>query len=129
MPRYFSSIKSSVRQIFNFAKAPFLADALVQKFRERLGQPVGQRLGHDGIVIVVAGFEFLDEFFQSVPAGDRKCANDNPREFEISKFEIRDVDRGAMKSARHQFGVPSPFSICWRRKWNVVKTFARDSSV
>ena len=37
-------------------------------------------------------------------------------------FDVRCF--GATKSARHQFGVPSPFSICWRRKWNVVRTFA-----
>ncbi len=30
---------------------------------------------------------------------------------------------GATKSARHQFGVPSPFSICWRRKWNRLRIF------
>ena len=53
------------RQLFRFAVTPFLADALVQKFRERLGQPVGQRLGHDGVVIIVVGLEFFDEFLQA----------------------------------------------------------------
>ena len=74
MPRYFSAIKSSVRKIFVPAVTPFLADALVQKFGERLGQAVRQRLGHDGVVIVVVGFEFLDQFLQSMPAGDGERA-------------------------------------------------------
>ncbi len=75
MPRYFSSIKSSVVELFQFAKTPFVADALVQKFRERLGQPVRNRLGHDGVVIVVLRFEFLDDFLQADARRDGKRAD------------------------------------------------------
>ena len=63
------------RQLFRFAITPFFADALVQKFRKRLRQPVGQRLGHDGVVVIVVGLEFFDQFLQPMPAGDGKRAN------------------------------------------------------
>ena len=49
-------------QFFKFAKTPFFANALVQEFRERFRQPVRQRLGHDGVVIVVVGLEFVHQF-------------------------------------------------------------------
>ncbi len=119
-------MRSSVREILGFAVAPFFADAFVQELGERFGQPVGQRLGHDGVVVVVICFEFLDKFLQAVAAGDGEGAevvgNVERRSVTMSSF-------GAMKSARHQLGVPSAFSICWRRKWKVVKTLVRDSSV
>ena len=110
-------------EIFGFAKAPFVADAFVQIFGEGLGQTIRQRLGHDGVVIVVVVFEFLDEFLEAMAAGDGEGAD------VIRESAGCWIRFGAMKSARHQFGVPSPFSICWRRKWNVVKTLVRDSSV
>ena len=44
-------------EVFIFAITPFGADAPVQVFGEGFRQAVGQRLGQDGVVIVVAGFE------------------------------------------------------------------------
>ena len=53
MPRYFSSIRSSVREPLVAAVAPVAAGPLVQHLGERLGQAVGQGLGHDRVVVVV----------------------------------------------------------------------------
>ena len=89
----------------------------MQKFRKGLRQPVGQCLGHDGVVIVVVGLEFFHQFLQPVPAGDGKRADVISRGWMFECWMLSAF--GAIKSARHQFGVPSPFSICWRRKWNV----------
>ena len=47
----------------------------MQKFRKRLRQPVRQRLGHDGVVVIVVRLEFLDQFLQSMPAGNGESAN------------------------------------------------------
>ena len=61
-------------QLFRFAVAPLLADAPVQKFRERLRQPVGQRFRHDGVVVVVVGLEFFYQLINAVAGGDGKGA-------------------------------------------------------
>ena len=50
-------------KVFCFAVTPFFAGAFVQIFRESFGEAVGQRLGHDGVVVVVVGFELIDDFF------------------------------------------------------------------
>ncbi len=60
------------RQLFQVAKTPFVADALVQKFRKRLRQTVGDGLGQDGVVIVVPGFEVFDNFLQANAGRDCK---------------------------------------------------------
>ena len=62
-------------EVFRFAVAPFFADAFVQIFGERFGQAVGQRFGHDGVVVVVVGFEFLDQFLEAMAAGDGEGAD------------------------------------------------------
>src|SRR5437867_3315212 len=59
-----------VRKLLVVAVAPFLTDPFVQVFGKGLRQTIGQRFGHDGVVIVVVGLEFLDEFFQTETAGD-----------------------------------------------------------
>ena len=56
-------------QFFSFAVTPFFADAFMQKFRKRLRQPVGQCLGHDGVVIIVVRLELFHQLLQPVPAG------------------------------------------------------------
>ena len=61
MPRYFSSIRSSMRQPFVAAVAPVFAGLLVQHFGQGLGEPVGQRLAHDRVVVVVVAVELLDQ--------------------------------------------------------------------
>ena len=45
------------RQPLVGAVAPVLARARVQPFGERLGQPIGQRLHHDRVVVVVVALE------------------------------------------------------------------------
>ena len=57
MPRYFSAISSSFDELFVAAEAPVAAGLGVQVFGERFGQPVGQRLGHDRVVVVVIAVE------------------------------------------------------------------------
>ena len=54
--------------------APVLAGDLVQSFGEGFGQPVGQGLGHDRVVIVVVGFELAHQFRHAMPGGDGERA-------------------------------------------------------
>ncbi len=68
MPRYFSSIKSSLRKFFVHAKTPVAAGLFVQVFGERLGETVGEGFDHDGVVVVVVLFVFLHQF-QAAEAG------------------------------------------------------------
>ena len=75
MPRYFSWISSSVRQIFVAAIAPLVAHALVQAFGEGFGEAVGEGLGHDGVVVVVLGAEAVAELLQADAAGDGEGAD------------------------------------------------------
>ncbi len=63
------------REIFIFAITPLLADALMEEFGEGLRQAVREGFRHDGIVIVMVGLEFPDQFLESVAAGDGKGAN------------------------------------------------------
>ena len=53
MPRYFSSIKSSFESRSSLPNPQSRRASLVQHLGKGLGQPVGQGLGHDGVVIVV----------------------------------------------------------------------------
>ena len=50
------------------------ADHLVQTFRERLGQAVGQRLRHDRMVDVMVAFKACDQFVATKAGGHRKSA-------------------------------------------------------
>ena len=61
-------------KIFGPAETPILARALVQIFGERFRQTVGQRLGHDGIIIVMVLFEMLRQFIRAVPGRHGKSA-------------------------------------------------------
>src|ERR1039457_6285834 len=63
------------RELLVSSEAPGSTRLLVQVLGERFGQAVGQRFGHDGIVIVMVRFEFLDDFLQTMPARDRESAN------------------------------------------------------
>ena len=127
MPRYFSAIKSSRRQLFGLAKTPFVAHAFVKIFGKRLRQTVRNGLGHDGVVVVVLRLEALDHFFQSNARRDGERAEIIIQVLAVGWLAVGGF--GAMKSARHQFGVPSPLSICWRRKWNVVRRCWREPLV
>ena len=44
-------------EVLGRAISPVAAGALVQELGERLGQPIGERLDHDGVVIVVLCLE------------------------------------------------------------------------
>ena len=73
MPRYFSSIRSSFDSAL--AEAPVLARLRVQVLGERLGQPIGERLDDDRGVVVVRGFELLDERVDAEAGGHRERAD------------------------------------------------------
>ena len=55
--------------------APLLAGAGVQICRERLGEPVGERLRQNGVVIVVRAFELVREFVGADTGGDGERAD------------------------------------------------------
>jgi len=48
-------------QLLVAAEAPGVANLLVQPFGAGLGQAVGERFGHDGVVIVMLLFEFCGQ--------------------------------------------------------------------
>ena len=56
MPRKRSAISSSFGELLA-GRVPLAACPLVQPLRERLGEPVGERLRHDRAVVVVLGLE------------------------------------------------------------------------
>ena len=58
------------RQSFVAAVSPVFAGLLVKHFGQALGEPVGQCLAHDRVVIVVIALELLDERFQLEPGRD-----------------------------------------------------------
>ena len=53
-----------MRQPFVAAETPFLAGLLVQHLGQGLGEPVGQGLAHDRVVVVVVALELLDQRLQ-----------------------------------------------------------------
>ena len=55
--------------------SPFGANAPVQIFSKSLRQAVGQRLGQDGVVIVVSGFELRGQFVHAQAGGDGEQAD------------------------------------------------------
>ena len=65
-----SSVSVSV-----FAISPLIAHLFVQPFGERFRQPVRQRLGHDGIVIVVILLELRAQRLHPDAGRDRKRAD------------------------------------------------------
>ena len=76
MPRYFSAISSSLRERLVGCIAPeFLAHALVQPLGEGFRQPVGQRLDHDGGVVVVGALEALGDLVLADAGGDGEGAD------------------------------------------------------
>src|ERR1700733_1699849 len=62
-------------KVFAAAIAPLIADALVKTLGEGFCEAVCDGLSHDGVVIVVLGFELLDEFFEAEAAGDGEAAD------------------------------------------------------
>ena len=64
-----------VGQAFLAAIAPFVPHAFVQAFGKRFSEPIGQRLRHDRVVVVVFCPEFIAQLLQPNPAGHCKRAN------------------------------------------------------
>ena len=62
------------RKLLVATVTPFFPNAFMQILGEGLGEAVGERLGHDGVVVVVVGLEFFDEFFEAVTGGDGEGA-------------------------------------------------------
>ena len=62
-------------QGFLFAISPFSADPLVQILGEGFRQSIRQRLGHDGIVLIVILLEFLRQLLRAMARGDSKSAD------------------------------------------------------
>ena len=99
MPRYFSAIRSSLRQPLAVAVAPVLPRLRVQVLGERLGQPIGQRLDHDRVVVVVVALR------SGAPARRRRARGDRER------ADV--VGHAASRAARRSR--PATGSACRRR--------------
>ena len=54
---------------------PLGARPLVQTLRKSFGEPVRQRLGHDGIVLIVVFFEAFGQLLASMACRNGKCAD------------------------------------------------------
>src|SRR5690606_25708755 len=59
-----------VGKVLAASVAPLLAHPLVEVFSERLGKTIRERLGHDGVVIVMSRLEFQHQLHQAVPRSD-----------------------------------------------------------
>ena len=55
-----------VRQAFAGSKAPLVPHLLVQILGKRLGKSVGQRLDHDGPIVVAIRFDLFGQFIAAV---------------------------------------------------------------
>ena len=120
MPRYCSCDQVVVAQVFRRAVAPVAAGLLVQPFGKGLGQPVGQGLDHDRIVVVVLGLEAGGQFVGADARGDGKRA-------EVVRPGRE--SRGATKSASARKCSWPLRSHCWRSVWKRASSLlARASS-
>src|SRR5512140_71295 len=59
-------------ELLAFAKAPLFAGTLVQEFGESLREAVRERLGHDGVVIIMIELEMFAEFLNTKPGANGK---------------------------------------------------------
>ena len=75
MPRYFLVDEFRVAELLRAAVAPLIPHALVQALGKGFGQPIGEGLGHDRVVVVVLGAEAVAQFLQADAAGHREGAN------------------------------------------------------
>src|ERR1700722_15195020 len=64
---------------FSAAITPFFLHPLVQTLSESFGQTIGDGFGHNGVVVVILGFESVAEFFESDAAGYRESAEVIPK--------------------------------------------------
>ena len=111
--------KGLVVKILVCRVAPELrTDPPVQELGEGLGEPVGERLYHDGVVVVVVSLEAKSRLISP----ESRC--DGEESYVV--FETRLL--GATKSASERFGRPGGFCFCWRRKWRLGGP-SRDPSV
>ena len=70
MPRYFSAISSSLLSCSPLAVAPVLPRLRVQILGERFGEPIGDRLHHDRVVVVEIALEAAHQLVGAEPGGD-----------------------------------------------------------
>src|SRR5262245_59334911 len=83
-----------VTETFAATVTPFAAGALMQVFGERLGEAVGESLGHDGAVVIVLGAESIAQFFKPDPACHREGTD------VVGKFRLLRRDEIRKRSAR-----------------------------
>ena len=75
------------REVFVRAETPLAPDPLVKHLGERFGEPVGDRLGQDRVVIVLIGLERGDQFVASIACGDGERAD----RVKASRTDRRDI--------------------------------------
>ena len=70
----------------------------MHSFGEGLGQPVGQRLGHDRPVVIVVLLEFGDQPVYPDPGGDGKRADVIRSSGLVRRDEVGEGERWALRS-------------------------------
>ena len=77
-------------------RVPLGARLFVQHLRERLGQAIGERLGHDGVVVVVVFLEARHELADADAGGDGEAADvvDDAARFRRDEIGEREVLAG-----------------------------------
>ena len=86
--------KVLVRQVFVASVAPIASRAGMKILRERFSEPIGERLDHDGVIVVMVAFERRCELGCPVTGRDRESADEvddaaAPRGDEIGKGQIQ----------------------------------------
>lgn len=82
----------------------------VHGFGERLGQSVGQQLGHDGVVVVAPGAEFFAQLLQSDARRHGEAAD--PIAFRGDEIRQREVVLSAGLVAEHRQAVFAALGVC-----------------
>ena len=86
---------------------------------EGLGEPVGERLYHDGVVVVVVPLE----------AKRRLISPESGCDGEESTWSSETRAPGGDEVGERAVRTASGFCLCWRRKWRLVSVSSRDPSV
>ena len=96
MPRYFSASRSDCVELLVHAVTPLTSGAHVQPFGGGFGKSIGQRLHHDGVVVVVILLVGVGEGIRAKACRDGERANvvSEPAldwRDEVSKRQVRDA--------------------------------------